>query len=316
MIDTRKAAIVGLGSVGASIAFTLMQRGFYSELVLIDANRDKAEGEAMDLSDGLPYTNAMTIHAGDYSDCADAALVIITAGAAQKPGETRIDLINKNTKIMSSVISELKKTPFEGILLIVSNPVDVLTHEAQRLSGYPENRVIGSGTVLDTARLRDEISKHLKVDAGNVHTMIMGEHGDSEVPIWSITNIAGVPLNTFCEVRGHHGDHQAAMERLYENVRDSAYRIIEKKGATYYGVAMAVARIAQALTRDEHAVLPVSALLHGQYGISDVHLSIPSVLGKNGIETKLEMPLSAHEKSLLKESADKLKEVIKEVEGC
>lgn len=313
MVNTRKVAIVGCGFVGASIAFTLMQRGYYSEMVLIDAVRPKAEGEAMDLSDGLPYANAMTITAGDYKDAEDASLIIITAGAAQKPGETRLDLVAKNTRIMASIINDIKSTAFEGILLIVSNPVDVLTHEALRLSGYPENKVIGSGTVLDTARLKDDISEHLKVDATNVHTMIIGEHGDSEVPVWSVTNIAGVPLNDFCEFRGHK-NHKEAMQKIYEDVRDSAYKIIERKGATYYGVAMAVTRIVRCLARDEHAVLPISVPLHGQYGIDGVHLSIPTVLGKNGIETVLEMPLNGSEQVALIKSADALKAIIAEVE--
>ena len=315
MINPRKAAIVGLGNVGASIAFALMQKNLYSELVLIDYNKDKAEGEAMDLSDGLPYTGSMDIHAGTYSEVGDCALIVITAGAAQKPGETRLDLITKNTAIMKSVIDEIKKTSFEGILLVVANPVDVLTHEAQRLSGYPESRVIGSGTVLDTARLRDEIAHHLSVDSRNVHTMIMGEHGDSEVPIFSITNISGVPLNEFCELRGHTGDHLAAMNRLYESVRDSAYRIIEKKGATYYGIAMAVTRIASCLVKDEHAVLPVSVALHGEYGIDGVHLSIPSIVGANGVEKVLTVKLSDEEAEKLKESGNALKEIIAKAEA-
>ncbi len=216
---------------------------------------------------------------------------------------------------MKSVIDEIKKTSFEGILLVVANPVDVLTHEAQRLSGYPESRVIGSGTVLDTARLRDEIAHHLSVDSRNVHTMIMGEHGDSEVPIFSITNISGVPLNEFCELRGHTGDHLAAMNRLYESVRDSAYRIIEKKGATYYGIAMAVTRIASCLVKDEHAVLPVSVALHGEYGIDGVHLSIPSIVGANGVEKVLTVKLSDEEAEKLKESGNALKEIIAKAEA-
>ena len=235
MINPRKAVIVGLGNVGASIAFALMQKNLYSELVLIDYNKDKAEGEAMDLSDGIPYVGAVNIHSGNYSDVADAALIVITAGAAQKPGETRLDLVKKNTGIMKSIIDQIKATSFEGILLIVANPVDILTHIARELSGYPENRVFGSGTVLDTARLKDEIARHLSVDARNVHTIIIGEHGDSEVPLWSITNISGIPLNEFCEIRGYHGNHEEAMNKLYESVRDSAYNIIERKGATYYG---------------------------------------------------------------------------------
>ena len=309
MINPRKAAIVGMGNVGASIAFALMQESLYSELVLIDYNRDKAEGEAMDLSDGLPYVAAMDIHAGGYEEVADCSLIIITAGAAQKPGETRLDLISKNKAIMKSIIENITATGFEGILLVVANPVDILTHEAQRLSGYPEGKVIGSGTVLDTARLKDEISKHLSVDARNVHTMIIGEHGDSEVPLWSITNIAGVALNEFCEIRGYKHDHQKAMNELYESVRDSAYNIIAKKGATYYGVAMAVARIAAAIVKNEHAVLPVSVPLHGEYGIEGVHLSIPAVVGVDGVEKVLTISLSYDELARLRASADALKAI-------
>ncbi len=309
MINPRKAAIVGMGNVGASIAFALMQESLYSELVLIDYNRDKAEGEAMDLSDGLPYVASMDIHAGDYKEVEDCSLIIITAGAAQKPGETRLDLISKNKAIMKSIIENITATGFEGILLIVANPVDILTHEAQKLSGYPEGKVIGSGTVLDTARLKDEISKHLSVDARNVHTMIIGEHGDSEVPLWSITNIAGVALNEFCEIRGYKHDHQKAMNELYESVRDSAYNIIAKKGATYYGVAMAVARIAAAIVKNEHAVLPVSVPLHGEYGIEGVHLSIPAVVGVDGVEKVLTISLSYDELARLRASADALKAI-------
>lgn len=309
MINPRKAAIVGMGNVGASIAFALMQESLYSELVLIDYNRDKAEGEAMDLSDGLPYVASMDIHAGDYKEVEDCSLIIITAGAAQKPGETRLDLISKNKAIMKSIIENITATGFEGILLIVANPVDILTHEAQRLSGYPEGKVIGSGTVLDTARLKDEISKHLSVDARNVHTMIIGEHGDSEVPLWSITNIAGVALNEFCEIRGYKHDHQKAMNELYESVRDSAYNIIAKKGATYYGVAMAVARIAAAIVKNEHAVLPVSVPLHGEYGIEGVHLSIPAIVGVDGVEKVLTISLSYDELARLRASADALKAI-------
>lgn len=315
MINPGKAVIVGLGNVGASIAFALMQKNLYSELVLIDYNAAKAEGEAMDLSDGLPYVGSMDIHAGDYSEVGDAALIVITAGAAQKPGETRLDLITKNTAIMKSIITEIRKTPFEGILLVVANPVDVLTHEAQILSGYPENKVIGSGTVLDTARLKDELSQHLSVDARNVHTMIIGEHGDSEVPVWSITNISGVPLDEFCEIKGHHGDHKAAMHKLYENVRDSAYKIIERKGATYYGIAMAVARIASCLVHNEHSVLPVSVALHGEYGISGVHLSIPAIVGSEGVEEILTIKLDQNEQKALQDSGETMREVIEKAEA-
>lgn len=307
-MNYRKVGIIGCGFVGSSIAFSLMQSKLYSEMVLIDVNNAKAEGEAMDISDGLPYAAPMNIYAGNYEDLADASLVVITAGVNQKPGETRLQLIEKNKSILASIITEIKKTSFDGILLIVSNPVDVLTYEAIKLSGYSENKVIGSGTVLDTARLKDEISRHLQVDPQNVHTMIIGEHGDSEVPAWSITNISGVPINDFCELRGFY-NHEEGMKKLYENVRDSAYKIIERKGATYYGIAMAVTRIAKCIVRDEHSVLPVSTVLHGQYGIDDVSLSIPSILGKDGVEKVLEIKLNEVELNSLRNSANELKKV-------
>ena len=306
-MNLRKVGIVGCGFVGSSIAFALMQSKLYSEMVLVDVNGAKAEGEAS--SDGLPYAAPMNIYSGTYEDLGDASLIIITAGVNQKPGETRLQLIEKNRAIMDGIIGEIKQTPFEGILLIVSNPVDILTYEALKVSGYPENKVIGSGTVLDTARLKDEISKHLTVDSQNVHTMIIGEHGDSEVPIWSITNIAGVPLNDFCELRGFY-EHQEGMKKLYENVRDSAYRIIERKGATYYGIAMAVTRIARGIVRDEHAVLPISTMIRGQYGIEDICLSIPSILGKDGVEKVLEIKLNEGELNNLRKSAEELKKLV------
>ncbi len=309
MINQRKAAIVGCGFVGASIAFSLMQRGVFSELVLIDANRRKAEGEAMDLSHGVPYTSSMDIYAGDYPDTADCALVIVTAGANQKPGETRLDLIGRNVAILGSILPNLTAAGFAGILMIVSNPVDVLTYAAQRISGYPAERVIGSGTVLDTARLKYELGRHLDVDARSIHAVIIGEHGDSELAVWSGANVSGIDLNHFCELRGHF-DHENSMQRIYEAVRGSAYEIIERKGATYYGIAMAVARISEAIVRDEHAVLPVSVLPRGEYGLSDLALSLPSVVGRSGVEKVLEIPLSPEESEALAVSAAQIHEVI------
>ena len=307
MINLRKAAIIGCGFVGSSIAFSLMQRGIYSEIVLIDADHAKAEGEAMDLGHGLPYTASMDIYAGDYSDVKDCSLIIITAGANQRPGETRLDLIGKNVSILKSIIPQITAAKFEGILMIVANPVDVLTYAALKISGYPKERVFGSGTVLDTARLKYLLGKHLDVDSRSVHATIIGEHGDSELPVWSAANVSGIELNHFCELRGHF-NHEASMERLYEDVRDSAYAIIERKGATYYG--MAVARIAECIVKDEHAVLPVSAVLCGEYGLSGLALSIPSVIGKSGIEKVLEIPLSEKESADLLASAEQLKGVI------
>lgn len=312
-MNARKAGIVGCGNVGASIAFSLMQRGIFSELVLVDVDRARAEGEAMDLSHGLPYTAAMTIAAGDYGNLEDCGLVIITAGAGQKPGETRLDLIGKNVRILADVVGKIKATAFVGILLVVSNPVDILTWEAQRLSGYPAQRVIGSGTVLDTARLKQLLGKRLSVDSRSVHAFIIGEHGDSELAVWSSANVSGIDLNHFCELRGFM-DHDQAMEELYRGVRDSAYEIIERKGATYYGIAMAVARIAEAIVKDEQAVLPVSTVLHGEYGLYDMAMSIPAVIGKDGVRTVLEIPLSNAEHDALYASAAQLREAIAGVE--
>lgn len=310
MMNPRKVAIIGCGFVGASSAFSLMQRGLFSEMVLIDANRQKAEGEAMDLSHGLPYTASMEIYAGDYSDVADCALVIVTAGANQKPGETRLDLIDKNVGILKSIIPEITKQNFEGILMIVSNPVDVLTYAAYRISGYPAHRVIGSGTVLDTARLKQLLAQHLDVDSRSVHAVIIGEHGDSELAVWSGANISGIDLDHFCEIRGHF-DHDASMKRIYEDVRDSAYEIIERKGATYYGIAMAVARISESIVKDEHSVLPVSVVLDGEYGLHGLCLSVPSIVGSKGVEKVLEIPLSDSESKALAQSASQLEEVIR-----
>ncbi|MBC5787628.1 MULTISPECIES: L-lactate dehydrogenase [Clostridiaceae] len=312
MINIRKVAIIGCGFVGSSIAFSLMQRGLFSEMVLIDSNQEKAEGEAMDLGDGLPYTASMDIYAGRYDDIADCALVIITAGANQKPGETRLDLIDKNVAILKTIIPEIKKRNFEGILMIVSNPVDVLTYAAYKISGFPAHRVIGSGTVLDTARLKQLLGEYLRVDARSVHAFIVGEHGDSELAVWSSANVSGIDLDHFCEIRGE-SNHENSMENLYEIVRDSAYEIIKRKGATYYGIAMAVARISESIVKDEHSVLPISVVLEGEYGLKGLSLSIPSIVGKNGLETILEIPLSKKENDALAASAKQLEQVIQKI---
>ena len=234
MINIQKAAIIGCGFVGASIAYALMQKGTFSEIVLLDANEKKAEGEAMDISHGLPFAHAMDIYAGRYEDIRDASVIIITAGANQRPGETRLDLVQKNAGIMKSVIREIKRVRCEGILLIVSNPVDILTYVALKESGFPPARVIGSGTVLDTARLKYILSEKLEVDSRNVHAFIIGEHGDSELPVWSCANIYGIGLEDFAKMKGYKS-FTSEMEEIYHAVRDSAYEIIERKGATYYG---------------------------------------------------------------------------------
>ncbi len=321
IVDNRKAAIIGCGFVGASIAFTLMQRSVFSELVLIDTNRQRAEGEALDISHGLPYSAPMEIYAGGYDDIVDAALIIITAGANQKEGETRLDLIDRNLKIFSNIIPQIKKRNCKGILLIVSNPVDILTYAAIKMSGFPPERVIGSGTVLDTARLKYLLSRQLDVDARSVHGVIIGEHGDSELAVWSGANISGIDLSHFCELRNVENS-RAIEQKIYTEVRDSAYEIISRKGATYYGIAMAVAKIAESITRDEHSIMPVSTLLTGQYGIKDICLSVPSIVGSKGVEKVLEISLSGTEQReltasalALSEAAEHADRAAKEIEG-
>lgn len=307
-VDTRKAAMIGCGFVGSASAFALMQSGLFSELVLIDANHDKAEGEAMDIAHGLPFAGQMKIYAGDYDDIVDAAVIIVTAGAAQKPGETRLDLVNKNVNIFKSIIPEIAKRNYKGILLIVANPVDILTYTAVKLSGLPENRVIGSGTVLDTARLKYALGEHLEVDSRSVHSFIIGEHGDSEIVAWSSTNVSGIPVNDFCELRGHF-NHEEAMHRIADDVKNSAYDIIEKKGATYYGIAMSVKRICECIMRDEKSILSISSMMHGEYGISDICLSMPTVVGREGVETRVPIQLNEQEESALSASAEQLSKV-------
>ena len=309
-VNPRKAAVIGCGFVGSATAFTLMQSRLFSELVLLDVNMEKADGEAKDIAHGIPFAGQMKIYAGTYDDAADAAIIIITAGANQKPGETRLDLVQKNTAIYQSIIPEIVKRDFGGILLIVSNPVDILTYVALKLSGLPENRVIGSGTVLDTARLKYALGEHLGVDSRSVHSFIIGEHGDSEIAAWSSTNVSGIPLNDFCEMRGNF-NHDAAMDAIAEKVKNSAYEIISKKQATYYGIAMSVKRICECIVRNERSILPVSAMMHGEYGIEDITLSMPAIVGIGGVETHVPIALSEEEAEKLVESAKKLKDVAK-----
>lgn len=307
--NPKKAAVIGCGFVGAATAFTLMQSKLFSELVLLDANHDKAVGEAEDIGHGIPFAGEMDIYAGDYDDIADCSIIIVTAGANQKPNETRLDLVQKNVAIYKSIIPEIAKRNYEGILLIVSNPVDILTYVAQKLSGLPERRVIGSGTVLDTARLKYALSQHLNVDSRNIHSFIIGEHGDSEIAAWSSTNISGVPLDDFLEMRGHmHPDMDK--QEIAEKVKNSAYDIIAKKHATYYGIAMSVRRICECIVRDEKSILPISTMMHGDFGIEDVCLSMPTILSTEGVETHIPIELSEKEYGNLEKSADTLKKII------
>ena len=310
-INFKKAVVIGCGFVGSASAFSLMQSGLFTEMVLIDSDRARAEGEALDISHGVPFAKPMKIYAGDYDDIKNASIIIITAGANQKPGETRLDLVKKNISIFKSILPEIKKRDFKGVLLIVSNPVDILTTVALKLSGLPEYHVLGSGTVLDTARLKYAIGEHLDVDSRSVHAFIIGEHGDSEIAAWSSANISGIKLDSFCEMRGHY-NHEQATEKIAQNVKNSAYEIISKKKATYYGIAMSVKRICEAIVRNEKSILPVSAMMHGEYGIKDIALSMPAIVGKDGVETHVPIELSEEEIEKLKKSAETLKNILEQ----
>ncbi len=309
MTDIRKCGIVGVGNVGATTAFSLMKSGLFSEMVLIDIDRKRAAGEAADLNHALPFLAPMEIHAGDYGDLKDAGLVIITAGAAQKPGETRLDLVRANARVFDTITREICKYNTECIILVVTNPVDVLTEVTRRLSGFPAERVIGSGTVLDTARLKHLLGKQLGVDSRNVHAFIIGEHGDSELPVFSSANISGIDLNCF-QKNGAEPLANETLHELFVKVRDAAYGIIESKGATYYAIAEAVRRIVTAIVRDEDTILPVSVSPNGYYGLYDVSISLPAVVGRRGIMRVLETPLSAEEMRLLHASAAQIKEAL------
>ena len=313
MINFRKAVMVGCGFVGSASVFALMQSGLFSEIAMIDADMDKAEGEAMDISHGIPFAKHMRVYAGNYDDVRDAGIVIVTAGANQKPDETRLDLVHKNVGIFKSIIPEIAGRDFNGILLIVANPVDILTAVAQKLSGLPENRVIGSGTVLDTGRLKTRLSAHLGVDSRSIHAFIIGEHGDSEIAAFSSANVSGIPLNDFCEMRGHYS-HDESEKNIAEEVKNAAYEIIQRKRATYFGVAMAVKRICECIVRDEKSILPVSTMMHGEQGIDGVVLSMPCIVGSEGIETQVPIKLDEDELTRLRESAKILKGIMNELD--
>ena len=308
-LNFRKAVMIGCGFVGSASVFSLMQSGLFSEIAMIDSDNARAEGEALDISHGVPFAKPMKIYAGNYDDIENASIIIITAGANQKPGETRLDLVNRNIEIFKTIIPQIKQRDFKGILLIVSNPVDILTTVAVKLSGLPQNRVIGSGTVLDTARLKYAVGEHLNVDSRSVHAFIIGEHGDSEIAAFSSANISGIPLKNFCEMRGHY-NHEADTDEIAQKVRNSAYEIISRKKATYYGIAMSVKRICEAIVRDEKSILPISSMMNGEYGITDIALSLPAIVGKNGVETKVPIQLNENETAKLLESAKCLKYIL------
>lgn len=310
-----KVAVVGVGNVGATFAYALLLSGLAAEIVLIDANHAKAEGEAMDLNHAVPFSHPTRVWAGDMADCAGASVTVLAAGAGQKPGETRLDLVHKNANIWREIVPQIAKHNPDGILLIATNPVDVLTYVALKLSGFPASRVIGSGTILDTARFRYLLSQHFGVDARSVHAFIMGEHGDSEVPVWSSANIAGMRLPEFC--RAHEINYDAEeMNRIFLQTRDAAYHIIKRKGATYYAVAAGLMRITQAILRNQSTVLSISSLIHDFHDLRDVCFSLPTVVDRGGVEKVLRLELDVTEVNKLQHSAGILRQTIQSLNLC
>lgn len=301
-----RIAIVGAGNVGATFAYALLLSGLATEIVLIDANRERAEGEAMDLAHAVPFSRPTRIWAGDYDDCAGAAVTVLAAGAGQRPGESRLDLARRNAAISRDVVPRVAGANPDGILLVTTNPVDVLTFDAWRTSALDRSRVLGSGTTLDTGRLRALLGTHLGVDPRSVHAFVIGEHGDSEVAVWSRANVGGIALADFAAARGIEFGPQT-MDRIFTETRDAAYQIIERKGATYYAVAAALVRIVEAIIRDQRTVLSVSSVLDGPYGLRDVALSLPSVVGARGVEQVLPLDLTEAEEAALRRSAEVLR---------
>ncbi len=303
-----KVAIIGAGFVGATAAYALMLDGYVSEIALIDVNREKAEGEALDLKHGLQFVKTSSIKFGtDYGLCRDADMVIVCAGAHQKEGETRLDLVGKNAAIFRQVIPKIARHNRNCILLIVTNPVDVLTYAAIKYSGFPKERVIGTGTMLDTARLRYLLAEEFKVSSQNVHAFILGEHGDSEFPVWSSANISTKPLRDFPNYT------KRRMDGIFEKTKRAAYEIISKKGATYYSIGIVITQIVRAVLGNRHAVYPVSTLVSGYYGLNNVCLSVPCVLGRSGVERQISIPLDKNERQALLKSAKIIKSYMKKL---
>ena len=307
-----KVVIIGAGRVGASVAYTIMMNNLTSEIVLVDIDKNRARGEALDMNHGIAYFKQLTLRDGDYEDCADADVIVLTAGLARKPGQTRIDLARANVAVTRDIVKNIMKYAVNPLIVVISNPVDILTYLVQKESGLPANRVIGSGTALDTGRLRYLLSQHCKVDVRNVHAYIVGEHGDSEVPVWSRASIASKPFDEYCEDCPRRCQN-INRQKLFEMTRDSGAEIIKLKGATYYGIAMAATRIIGALMGDENSVLTLSSVLNGNYGISGVALSLPCIVNRNGIDRYLDIRMNDEELSELKASAEKLKAVLNEV---
>ena len=307
----KKVILVGDGAVGSSYAFALINQGIAQELGIIEIPQlfEKAVGDALDLSHALAFTSPKKIYAAQYSDCADADLVVITAGVSQKPGETRLDLVDKNLDVNKSIVTQVVESGFDGIFLVAANPVDILTYSTWKFSGFPKERVIGSGTSLDTARFRQALAEKIGIDARSVHAYIMGEHGDSEFAVWSHANVAGVKLEQW--LQENRDIDEEGLVRLFESVRDAAYSIINKKGATFYGIAVALARITKAILNDENTVLPLSVYQYGQYqGVKDVFIGQPAIIGARGIVRPVNLPLNDAELQKMQSSAGQVKRII------
>lgn len=305
-----RVVLVGTGAVGCSYAYSMINQGVAEELVLIDVNEAKSEGEAMDLNHGIPFApSPIKVWSGSYQDCEQADLVVITAGLAQKPGETRLELVEKNTKIFKQIVKNIMASGFDGIFLVATNPVDILTYVTWKESGLPKERVIGSGTVLDSARLRFALGQHFNMDTRNVHAYIIGEHGDTELPVWSRASVGVERLEELPAEKLN----KESLEEIFVNVRDAAYHIIERKGATYYGIGMSLVRITKAILNNENCILTVSSYLDGQYGQTDVFIGVPAVINRGGIREVLEIGLNEKEKEQFSHSVNVLKETMKPV---
>jgi L-lactate dehydrogenase len=305
--STNKVGLIGVGMVGASFAYSLVQQGLANELVLVDMDTARAEGEVMDLNHGLPFVRPMKISTGGYPDLADANVIVICAGANQRPGESRLDLLKKNSSIFHDIVTKLKAVNQNAILVVATNPVDLLTYITCQIMGFKPGQVIGSGTLLDTARFRYLLGSHYGVDPRSVHAYIVGEHGDSELPLWSLANVAGVRLPDFIGTNGQ-GYDQSALDRIFDQTCHAAYEIILRKKATYYAIGLGLLAIVEAILYDQHTVMTVSSPLRGQYGVSDIAISVPTIIGRSGIEAVLNLPMSQTELAAFQNSAQTLKE--------
>ena len=303
-----KIILIGTGAVGSSFAYASTLLGVGRELGIIDINEDKVEGEVMDLTDAISFTKPKNIYKADYSDCKDAEVVVITAGAAQKEGETRLDLVDKNLAIFKDMIGKVVASGFDGIFLVASNPVDILTYATWKYSGFPASKVIGTGTTLDSSRFKKEIAGLIGIDPRSVEAFIMGEHGDTEFPVWSHTNIGGLPIYEW--VKNQSELDEKALLDTFEKSKNAAYEIIKKKGATFYGIGMALTALVRAIIDDENSVYSTSSYLKGEYGLDDIYLGVPTIIGKDGAKWVIEVPLTDIEKENMDKSAQTLKDII------